>query len=69
MNYDRHGMQNLKHDHVKPLDRIKLPPYVIYCFVFLFGSMALMKHINNDDDNVEAVSRKAILNAMKKTKE
>jgi hypothetical protein len=31
--------------------------------------MALMKHINNDDDNVEAVSRKAILNAMKKTKE
>jgi hypothetical protein len=69
MNYDRHGMENLKHDHVKPLDRIKLPPYVIYAFIFLFSATIAIKVVNDDDENIEAVSRKALLIAMKKSKE
>ena len=29
-NYDRHGMANLAHEETKPLDRLKIPPWLIY---------------------------------------
>lgn len=69
MNYDRHGMENLAHDHVKPLDRIKLPPYVIYAFIFSLSAVVILKMAADDDDNIEAVSRKAILTAMRRSRE
>lgn len=33
-NVDRHGLGNLKHDATKPLDRIKLPPWILYMIAF-----------------------------------
>jgi hypothetical protein len=33
-NVDRHGLGNLKHDAVKPLDRVKVPPFLLYGLVF-----------------------------------
>jgi hypothetical protein len=33
-NVDRHGIGNLKQDAAKPLDRIKIPPYIIYLLLF-----------------------------------
>jgi hypothetical protein len=39
-NVDRHGLDNLRHDPVKPFDRLKIPPFVIYLFVF--GGMIYM---------------------------
>lgn len=35
-NYDRHGIENLQHDHVKPLDRIKMPAWLFWGTLFLF---------------------------------
>jgi hypothetical protein len=29
-NIDRHGIGNLRHDPVKPLDRLKIPPFLLY---------------------------------------
>ena len=43
MNYDRHGMENLKHDAVKPLDRIKIPAYVIYMLIFIPTGYLILK--------------------------
>lgn len=39
-NVDRHGLVNLTHDKVKALDRLKIPPYLLYalfltCFFYL----------------------------------
>ncbi len=42
-NVDRHGLGNLKHDPVKPLDRLKIHPLLIYMVVFgwIFYFMAV----------------------------
>jgi hypothetical protein len=40
-NVDRHGIANLKHDPVKPLDRFKIPPFLIY-FIIFGGLMAFV---------------------------
>ena len=46
-NYDRHGMANLMHDPVKPLDRAKIPPWLLYLIVFsLFGYFVV--RVQND---------------------
>lgn len=48
-NVDRHGLENLKHDPVKPLDRLKIPPWAIYLFVF--GSVLFLasKYFDNEE--------------------
>ena len=43
-NIDRHGLGNLVHDPVKPLDRLKIPPFLLYMLGFggiLYG-MAML---------------------------
>ena len=32
-NYDRHGIENLMHEPVKPLDRLKIPPFALYFWI------------------------------------
>ncbi|CDW90586.1 UNKNOWN [Stylonychia lemnae] len=68
-NVDRHGMNNLKHDPVKPLDRLKVPPFLIY-FVFFGTILGLMYQAQNAKDlNFEELQRRNTLLAMKKTQE
>lgn len=48
-NVDRHGIENLRHDAVKPLDRIKIPPWLIYMVVF-GGILYLMaRYFDNEE--------------------
>lgn len=48
-NYDRHGMENLKVEGVKPLDRLKIPPWVIYSFFFSIFAMLSFKAYTNEE--------------------
>jgi hypothetical protein len=50
-NYDRHGMENLKQEAVKPMDRLKIPPAVLYMFLFsLFAMIAYKSHTDTELD-------------------
>lgn len=66
-NYDRHGMTELAHEEVKPLDRLKLPPWVIYMMVFSLFATVAYTAINDQDLDIEKLTRKNMLLAMKKT--
>ena len=65
MNYDRHGMENLRHDPVKPFDRIKMPPAFLYLFfMFLFGMMYDQRRQSQELD-ITLITTKNMLLAMK----
>lgn len=50
-NYDRHGMENLKIEGAKPLDRVKFPPWALYLMLFsLFAMVTYKSHTNEDLD-------------------
>lgn len=49
-NVDRHGLSNLTHDPVKPFDRIKLHPIVIY--IVVFGGLAYLLAIFWDNEEL-----------------
>lgn len=67
-NYDRHGMENLKQEAVKPMDRLKIPPAVLYMFLFsLFAMIAYKSHTDTELDT-EQLSRRNMLLAIKKQK-
>jgi hypothetical protein len=52
-NEDRHGLSNLKHDPVKILDRLHIPPYILYFFALsIFGGI-VSSSANNEDANIE----------------
>lgn len=65
-NYDRHGMENLKVEGVKPLDRLKIPPWVIYSFFFSIFAMLSFKAYTNEEYDLQQLSRRNMLLAMKK---
>ena len=46
-NYDRHGMSNLMHEPVKPLDRFKIPPWLLYLLVFSIFAYFVVR-VQND---------------------
>ena len=46
-NYDRHGMANLAHEEVKPLDRIKIPAWLIWGVLSLLV-LGISFQYNND---------------------
>jgi hypothetical protein len=48
-NVDRHGLGNLTHDPVKPLDRLKVPPFLLYFMAFaVFGYIGLTLKDNEE---------------------
>lgn len=68
-NVDRHGLGNLKHDPVKPLDRLKIPPFLLYMLVlgaFLYV-MATMR--DSEEMDFQNLAKKNLLLAMKKTQD
>lgn len=64
-NYDRHNMESLRHDTVKPFDRLKMPPWFLYLFVFSLVASVATKYMNDKNLNFEALKRKNYLLAMK----
>lgn len=66
-NYDRHGIENLQHDHVKPLDRLKIPAWVLWGTLFIFFVEISKQKLQNEDMDIERVTRKNMLLAMKRT--
>jgi hypothetical protein len=51
---DRHGIADLAHDHVKPFDRIKVPPFLVYGIIFLtISALYQMRFQNKELDIVE----------------
>ena len=68
-NYDRHGMANLAHDKVKPLDRLHIPPWIIYGVIFSVIAYTTMK-VNMDKGlNIEQLRRENMLKAMRANRE
>ena len=66
-NIDRHGLGNLQHDPVKPLDRVKVPPWLLYLMVLAAFGYVAMTMQESEETNLEELSKKNILLAMKKT--
>lgn len=66
-NYDRHGVENLKHDHVKPLDRLKIPPWLLYGTVFFFIVWIGVYREMHEEMDLEKMQRRNMLLAMKQT--
>ena len=52
-NYDRHGMENLAHDKVKPLDRLHIPPFILYAVVFSIFAYVTMRTNMDKGLNIE----------------
>jgi hypothetical protein len=64
-NVDRHGLEYLKHDRVRPLDRLKIPPFLIYIIVF-GGILYLMAaYYDNAELQFETLSKRNMLLAMR----
>ena len=66
-NFDRHGLNNLRHDDVKPLDRLKIPPFLIYMLVFGGILYCMASFQDSEEMNFQNLAKKNILLAMKKT--
>jgi hypothetical protein len=66
-NVDRHGLGNLQHDPVKPLDRLKVPPWLLYAFFLAGFAYVAMSMESTESTNLEELSKKNLLLAMKKT--
>jgi hypothetical protein len=52
---------------VKPLDRLKIPPWLLYLLVFSAFAYLAMTMQESEEANIEELSKKNILFAMKKT--
>ena len=68
-NYDRHGMGNLMHEPVKPLDRFKIPPFVLYALVFGIFGYFVVRTGSDKGLNIEQLRRENMLKAMRKNRE
>ena len=65
MNYDRHGMDSLKHDKVKALDRVKIPPVLIFGVAGLTIASIYSQFQGDKEMDTEALLKKNTLLAMK----
>ena len=62
-------MANLAHDKVKPLDRLHIPPWIIYGVIFSVIAYTTMK-VNMDKGlNIEQLRRENMLKAMRANRE
>ena len=66
-NVDRHGLDNLKQDFAKPLDKLKIPPILLYIVVFLGVSVIITQFMEKDEMRLQNLQQKNLLLAMKKT--
>lgn len=48
-NEDRHGLKNLTHERVKPLDKAHIPPYVIFITLLLPFTYYMSKFITDNE--------------------
>lgn len=65
-NYDRHGLENLKMEAVKPFDRLKIPPAILYILIFGFVAMIGVSKFTKDENDIDYLMRRNLLLAMKK---
>lgn len=68
-NMDRHGLANLAHDAVKPLDRLKIPPYFLYGLAIFIFLSTMWHQMDNEEMQLEVLARKNLLLAMKKSQD
>ena len=68
-NYDRHGIGNLAHDEVKPLDRAKIPPYLLYFLVFSLVSGIYLATYGDKSLDIAQLRRENMLKAMRANRE
>ena len=67
MNVDRHGLENLKADPAKPLDRVKIPPFLIYVLALLTIA-GMMKAVDDDETlHFQTAVRRNVLKAMRRS--
>ena len=68
-NYDRHGMANLAHEPVKPLDRFKIPAWVVYGCLFSIFAYVVVASQTDKGLNIEQLRRENMLKAMRANRE
>lgn len=68
-NFDRHGIENLQHDPVKPLDRIKTPAWMLWGTLFLIFAQIVLTNVQEEELDLEKMTRRNMLLAMKRTQE
>ena len=68
-NYDRHGMANLAHEPVKPLDRLKIPPWLLYMLIVTIFAYFVVNFENDKGLDVEQLRRDNMLKAMRSNRE
>ena len=68
-NYDRHGMANLAHEEVKPLDRVKIPAWLIWGVLGLMFFGLNYQAMNEKGMDVEQLQRENMLKAMRAQQE
>ena len=66
-NVDRHGLDNLRRDFTKPLDKLKIPPILLYIVVILAVFYVIALLIEKDETNLKNLQQRNLLLAMKKT--
>ena len=66
-NVDRHGLENLRHEPVKPLDRLHIPPYMIYLVVFSVIVYGFYLIDNQEELKFQNLARRNLLLAMRRT--
>jgi hypothetical protein len=66
-NVDRHGLGNLKHDPVKPLDRLKIPPFLLYMLILGAFLYVIVTMRDSEEMEFQNLAKKNLLLAMKKT--
>lgn len=62
-------MANLAHEPVKPLDRLKIPPWLIYSCVFSVFAFFVVRTSNEKGLNIEQLRRENMLKAMRSNRE
>jgi len=68
-NVDRHGLGNLRKEGTKPLDRLKVPPFIVYGLVIGLSLYFMAKMDDNEELKFINLQRKNTLLAMKRTQE
>lgn len=68
-NEDRHGIANLTHERVKLMDKLHIPPWLIFGFVVVPMMWFLHNQYRSTSDTAEIISRRNLLLAAKKTQQ